>query len=420
MSRGFLESLYDLAWGPALPFLARHPRLKAGWDQRVLRSGVPAPADVWIQAASAGEAYLAREIVTRLHPNGEGGLGLLLTANTAQGLSILEGAAAGTRPGVRAACAYFPLDRPRIMDRALAAVRPQVAVLLEGELWPGFLAACRRQGTYVLVANGRMTERTFRRHQTLGLAARYLRPDKVLAMSEADAARFAALFGPQRVEVMPNMKFDRLAEAAPPDTGRLAGLLPSGTEFVVLGSVRKEEEPLLLPVLAGLLARRPGVIVGLFPRHAERLAAWAGHLKREGLPFARRSELAGPARPGTVLLWDAFGELGAAYGLAQAAFVGGSLAPLGGQNFLEPLTGGLVPVIGPSWSNFAWVGGEILDEGLVRQVPDGETLLATLLATLDRPTDREVVRAGALAYVARRTGGSETVCRHIADRLKKG
>lgn len=420
MSRGFLETLYDLAWGAALPFVARHPRLKAGWDQRVLRSALPGPAGVWIQAASAGEAYLAREIVTRLHLNGEGPLDLLLTSNTAQGLGILEGAAAETRPGVRASCAYFPLDRPRIMDQALAAVRPQVAVLLEGELWPGFLAACRRHGTYVLVANGRMTERTFRRHQTLGLAARYLRPDKVLAMSEADAARFAALFGPQRVEVMPNMKFDRLSGTRPPDTGRLAGLLPAQAEFVVLGSVRREEEAAILPVLGGLLARRPQAVIGLFPRHAERLPAWAGLLKQEGLPFARRSEVSGPARPGTVLLWDAFGELGAAYALARAAFVGGSLAPLGGQNFLEPLTAGLIPLIGPSWSNFAWVGSEVLDEGLARQIPDGPGLLAALLDQLEHPADRETVRARAAAYVARHTGGSETVCRHIAERLKKG
>jgi 3-deoxy-D-manno-octulosonic-acid transferase len=142
-----------------------------------------------------------------------------------------------------------------------------------------------------------------------------------------------------------------------------------------------------------------------------------------GLPFAARSGLdregrTGPAAPGSVVLWDRFGELGAAYGLAKAAFVGGSLRPLGGQNFLEPLSAGVMPVIGPHWTNFAWVGQEIVDEGLIRVAATPAEVAELMAQALARPADRAGVRRKADKYLSERSGGTLQACQLIMEQLQ--
>jgi 3-deoxy-D-manno-octulosonic-acid transferase len=120
---------------------------------------------------------------------------------------------------------------------------------------------------------------------------------------------------------------------------------------------------------------------------------------------------------GTVVLWDTFGELSLAYQSAAAAFVGGSLAPLGGQNFLEPLVCGIRPVIGPSWENFTWVGPEIIRPGLVRIAADWQAAADLLVQDLQSPLARETVQKTALAYIRERQGGTALVCRAINEML---
>ena len=421
MSRPLLEFCYDLAWKLAVPLLSRNARLREGLEERTLRSGPPPRARVWIQAASGGEAYLAWDVLRCLTPAGEGGLDVLCTTNTRQGLGILKQAAVdpGLPEGLRVQARYFPFDAPSIMERAVAAVSPEVAVLLESEMWPGFLAACRRHGTRVLLANGRMTEKSLSRYRAVPGTARLLRPDLILAMSPEDRERFAALFGPERVRLMPNIKFGRLARAsAPSGDNPLRGLLPGDAPFVVLGSVRRQEEEDVLELARGLLEASPRVVLGLFPRHMDRVAVWERRLRRAGLPCVRRSALRGPASPGAILLWDAFGELGHAYALTRAAFVGGSLKPLGGQNFLEPLSAGVVPVIGPHWSNFSWVGRDLLDQGLVREAADARGAIRILADLLEHAPARETVRRAAMEHAAGKSGGAREVCGRIAQWLQ--
>jgi len=123
--------------------------------------------------------------------------------------------------------------------------------------------------------------------------------------------------------------------------------------------------------------------------------------------------------PGTVILWDTFGELSAAYGAARAAFVGGSLKPCGGQNFLEALAQGVFPSIGPYWDNFRWVGEEVVTQGLVRRVRDRRELTAVLLEDLQHPKPRSLVRQRLDAYVAGRRGGTFAACRAVEGILRE-
>lgn len=422
--------LYGLTWRMAMPGLKRNKRLREGWEQRTLAAGPPPKADLWIQAASGGEAYLAWELLARLagerQPDAPP-LAVLVTTFTSQGLGILERAKAELAGGIDLHCAFVPFDLPGRMARALAAVDPKAVVLLETELWPGLLAACRERGVPALVLNARMTDKSLRGYMRLPGFWRSFAPRRVLAVSGADAARFTTIFPAAEVGTMRNIKFDRLDFAPAPPRPEIAALLPAaadgadgadevGAPFIVLGSVRRQEEEQTLRIIQGLLERLPGAVIGLFPRHMERVSAWRGLLEGAQIPFARRS--AGQAaRPGSVLVWDAFGELGAAFALARACFLGGSLADLGGQNFLEPLAHGVTPVIGPSWSNFAWVGEEIFSAGLVRREADWQGVLDALAALAAAPPKRDAVREEARAYAASRRGGAEAACRAVAEHL---
>ena len=413
--------LYELAWEAALPLLRRNRRLAEGFEQRVLARPLPC-ADVWIQAASAGEAYLAWSLAGELLSNANPP-DVLLTSTTRQGLDILVQAANAMRdssPKARVTTAYFPFDRPSSMQRALAQVRPRVLVLLEAEIWPALLRAARLAGTRILIINGRLRATSLRHYRLLPGFWRELAPDHVAAISAADAARFRRLFPGCPVEVMHNIKFDCI-ETDPGPAGRpnpLRSLPAPGTGFLVLGSIRRDEEQDTARLMRAVLAQHPNTLIGLFPRHMHRLAAWQRRLDRLGPPWRLRSQVTAPLAGPAVVLWDVFGELKQAYALAAAAFVGGSLKPLGGQNFLEAMVCGVKPVMGPFWDHFHWVGAEVVTRGLVRMVPDWPSAARRLAADLADPPPREAVRSEALAYIRRRRGGSRLasrVIRHYLD-----
>jgi 3-deoxy-D-manno-octulosonic-acid transferase len=217
---------------------------------------------------------------------------------------------------------------------------------------------------------------------------------------------------------MPNMKFEELGAPVAPVNNA-----PAGAPFMLLASVRRQEEKLLRPILDPLLraagAVLPGASLVIAPRHMERVPAWRAMLEKSGRPPVLRSDLEREAvlPPASLIVWDRFGELSALYAAAGAVFVGGSLAPLGGQNFLEPLAAGRIPCIGPFWSNFSWAG-ECASLGLVRQVADAAELAAVLPAMLQRQ-DRDRVREDFAAFIARKQGGSRAAAALVLETIGK-
>jgi 3-deoxy-D-manno-octulosonic-acid transferase len=315
--------------------------------------------------------------------------------------------------------AFCPFDRPSLIQKAVNQVSPQVVVLLETEIWPGLLARVKQARIPVLIVNGRITVRSLNRYRIWSRLWRRLRPEKILAISEEDAARFAILFGYPNVSVMNNIKFDRLKLADDPshaDDGFRRLLLP-GQPFAVLGSIRQQEEDQVAGMIATILAEVPGTVIGLFPRHLSRLSFWRSTLAKMNVAWTLRSEWHQPIESGGVILWDTFGELGRAYSNARAAFVGGSLAPLGGQNFLEPMICGVRPVIGPYWDNFRWVGKTVFQQNLVRTAPNGKAVSEILIADLADPVDRKEMGKAARKYIEQHQGGTEQACRVIRGYL---
>ena len=411
---------YDRAWQLAIPSLRLNARLKDGYARRRLKTPLPR-ADLWIQAASAGEAYLACAIAEGLRASGLRPQ-VLVTTNTRQGMEIFEkhaGKSQGKNAKPDLMYRWFPFDRPRIMEKAAGQVNPKLVVLLETEIWPGLLHSLKKTGCPAVIVNGRMTEKSLSRYIRVRHLLKVLGPKQVLAISDADAARFAKLFGSGIVTRMSNIKFDRLQVGK--ETGEsstLSNLLPREGKFLVLGSIRQPEEPQVLEMIQQIRTASYDLTIGLFPRHMHRIDFWKSALSRIKAKWALRSDLKEPAEPGHILLWDTFGELSEGYSAADAVFVGGSIAPLGGQNFLEPLVHGVQPVIGPHWDNFFWVGQSIFHKGLVFKEINWQKVSARLLHQLETRPDRREIKHQARQYIQSRQGGTSQACQTIGAHLK--
>ena len=410
--------VYDMGWRLCIPMLRLNKRLEDGFDFR-RSAGHLKQADLWLQAASAGEAYLACSIVKQLKfikP-----ARILVTTNTRQGLDIINKNIAGISTDhseVSVFSSFFPFDQPAIMDAAAANIRPRVMVLLETEIWPGLLAALKKNNSKIIIINGRLTPKSLGRYMRWRRFLQHLGPDKILAISKEDAGRFGTLFGQDKVGVMHNIKFDQLIPETKANENHLRKLIPATVPFLVYGSIREQEEPMIENIISDVYRHLPETITGLFPRHMHRIDHWKNALNRSGLKWGLRSSLDETAADkGTVILWDKFGELNQAYSLANAVFVGGSLAPLGGQNFLEPLICGVPPVIGPYWDNFAWVGQEIFSGGLVIKADNWQAVSDRLIRQLQQPEPKETIRDLALQYIQNRTGGTGQACRLIEREL---
>ncbi len=422
-SEKFAFGLYNLAWGMIIPFLRYNRRLAEGFEQRTLKKLPPAGVDIWIQAASVGESFLARELLEGLLA--KRALHVLLTSNTDQGMQILQQTIdelQSNGDGLRVQAAFFPFDKPDIMHTAVKHTRPRVMVLLETEIWPGLLMGLKACGSRIMIINGRLTPKSFKRYRLWPSIWRSLSPHRVLATSEADAGRYKALFGSNGIVTMPNIKFDRVTVRTTTDqkpSRQLEHLLPPEAAFIVLGSIRRQEESWMVKIINVVLSSRENTVIGLFPRHQHRIKHWQHILDRAQLRWILRSSIQSSVPQGCVVLWDTFGELAAAYRFSTAAFVGGSLTPLGGQNFLEALVCGVIPVIGPSWENFAWVGPELPASGLLKVAEDWKQVADQLIKDIDHPAPQREVLERINEYLKDRRGGTQIACRQILKLLEE-
>ncbi len=364
---------------------------------------------------------LLAEIASRLPASRS--LRVLATSGTQQGIDSLRKGCRQLPPSspltIEVCC--FPLDAPRVMAKAFDRFRPRLCVIVETELWPGFLWQAKSRSIPVLLVNGRISNKSFGSYSRLRWLFRQLAPDRVWAISPEDGKRFAHVMGAERVGLMNNIKFDRIQPPIPgTPPSAISSLLGPDTPFVLLGSIRREEEERIFNVIVTLLKTKQDILIGVFPKHIERAGHWLSALADRKIPAVRRSETSTACPPGTVVVWDVFGELAGAYSLAKTAFIGGSLLNLGGQNFLEPLVFGLRPLIGPYWSNFAWVSRDIVDAGLVREVHDENELCAALLAQLDSEESRQQVIEQVQDYLAPRKGGTRLAAGEILHFLQTG
>src|ERR1700733_3148005 len=323
---------------------------RLGWVPDRLREG-DARQTIWVHAVSVGEVLAASRLVNELSACAPQ-YRVLLSTTTRTGQRLARERTGATHTF------YFPLDFPWIVRRYLRVLDPVLLVLVETELWPNLLTACRQATIPVAVVNGRISDRSLPRYMRLrGLWKQILSGVSiVLAQSEEDAKRLKAIGAPAgRVSFAGNLKYDVRSAAPAAITNMLREKLAAGTRVLVCGSTLEGEEEILLNAFRQLLKTVPNCVMILAPRHPERFGRVAQLLKNRHQQTVRRSNwMKRPVKikPGTVVLLDSIGELASVYALASVAFVGGSLVPAGGHNPLEPAQFAVPVVMGEHYANF--------------------------------------------------------------------
>ena len=401
-----MRLLYSALWWFAMPLvllrLWRRGRKEPGYrrhiGQRLGFYGKPLSArHIWVHAVSVGETRAAEPLIDALlaeYPHQT----ILLTHMTATGRAT--GAQLFGKHGVRVVQSFLPYDTGWMCARFLRHYRPALCVLMETEVWPNLMAQCKRQRVPVVLANARLSARSLRRGQRFG---RLLRPaaeaiDCVGAQSAADAARLRE-FGARHVEITGSLKFD---VTPPPDAVQLglAWRRSIGARPVLLcASTREGEEKLILDALVKV--GRPDWLTVIVPRHPQRFDEVAALADAGGFSVRRRSESGSDtwAAGVDIVLGDSMGEMFAYYALCDAAFVGGSLMPLGGQNLIEALALSKPVLIGPHTFNFQAITEDAIEVGAAVRVADtGELLRIWRALVADSAAhDRMAVAAGNFA-----------------------
>jgi 3-deoxy-D-manno-octulosonic-acid transferase len=352
---------------------------------------------VWIHAASVGETVAALTLVERLTQRG---LSLLMTTGTVTAAQIAE-----QRLPKAAIHQFVPIDTPAAIRRFLDHWQPDLAVLVESELWPTTLRMVAERQAPVVVANARMSERSFRtwRKAPPLAAAVVSRVAQWLAQSEGDAERLRAL-GARNVRICGNLKFD--APLPPVDEAALREFRSAIGERPVFlaASTHAGEEAAAIAAHREIAADEKGLLTVLAPRHPERGDSIAAEVAAAHLSLGRRSQ-GDPIGPGTeMLLADTIGEMGLWYRLAHVAFLGGSMLPRGSQNPIEPAKLGVPVVHGEHVGAFRDVYAALTAANAVVRISDAASLTATLRRLLADGEERKRLACAAHACVERFTG----------------
>ncbi len=399
--------------GRAEPLYRQHWRERLGWGGASLASAerVDRRPVIWLHAVSLGETRAAAPLIAALRSTLPG-MRLLLTHMTATGR---EAGQALLQPGD--VQLWLPYDLPGAMRRFLARQRPTCAVLMETEVWPNLAAQCRRAGVPLLLANARLSARSARRWQRWPSLARVAWGGLHAAAQTADDARRILDLGAAQATVLGNLKFDMQPDPGLQQQGR-AWKAAAGRPVLLLASTRdssgQSEEALLLQALPAALAQR--VLLVWVPRHPQRFDAVAQLLAAHGLAVERRSA-GGPTPHSAVWLGDSVGEMAAYYAMADAAFIGGSLLPLGGQNLIEACACGCPVVLGPSQFNFAAAAQAALEVEAAVQAADAGQVWAALAHWVDDPAARSEAAQQARAFATAHQGAAQRQAQWIAATL---
>lgn len=335
---------------------------------------------LWVHAVSVGEVNSIRPLIDALNLKSSQ-LCVSTTTETGQRL-------ARRLFRDRARIFYFPLDWPWLCRRYLQSLNPAAVLVVETEIWPGFIAAARESEVPVVLVNGRISDRSFARYRRF---RRPLRPflrqlDRLCMQSAQDRDRIVELGSvASRTRSVGNLKYDYSLgpDARQAALARRIRSLFGADPVWVCGSTREGEEEQLLDAFREIRREFPGLRMVLAPRHPHRSDEITGLLRQRGLVHLKRSSLNGfrdagsPARP-EVLVLDTIGELARLYELARVVFVGGSLVAWGGHNIIEAAYFGKPILVGPHMHNFREMARTFLEGGAVLQVRDSRELARRL------------------------------------------
>ena len=379
--------------------------------------GADGPGPVWIHALSVGELLSAVPLIEGLRARLGATRPILVSVSTLSGRRIAEKRLEGKIDGL----VYFPYDTPLAYRRCLSRIRPALFILVETDVWPGYLRLFHSRRIPCVLVNGRLTERSLRSFERwwglFGPAFEVFRA--VYPQSPREASRFRHLgVAPERLGRSGNLKFDAVWGSVTEDGGRslrkILGFEPAD-RIVIGGSTHAGEELTMLKAFAQLKSEVEGLKLILVPRHPERGLEVRDICRASGFEVAlltdRKIE-----RPDVVVV-DRLGFLGRLYPLAEVVFVGGSLVSRGGQNPIEPALSGKPIVFGPDMSDFPDIAPELVERGGARMIADQEALHAVMLDWLMHPEEAAEAGAKALEVVGAHRGITDFLVAEFVEML---
>jgi len=408
-----LRAFYFCALELARPFIRARlwwrTRREPGYGDRIAErygdvTSMAHLAPLWIHAVSAGETIAAVPLIEGLlirHPD----VPILVTSTTATGSSEVK-----RRLGDRVLHAFAPYDFEGAVNAYFHRVKPRGLVLIETELWPNLLRAARQTGIPVVLVNGRLSERSAKGYGRIAALTRDMLESFSLigCQSEAHRERFISLGAPtERVQSLGSVKYDvTLGETLRQEATQLREQYHwQGRPVFIAASTHPGEEAQVLDAWSMVRSQQPEARLLIVPRHPPRADEVCALITSRGLESACQSRLSGAAPE--VVVGDVMGSLLMLYGVADAAFVGGSLVPRGGHNPIEPALWGIPFVTGPHTFNFADVMNDFREAGAVAETGNAAELAALMASWLAGEAQGKESGARARALVDRKRGALE-------------
>ena len=409
------RALYTLLFHVALPLILlrlawrawRAPAYARRVGERFALGLAPLQPDgIWLHAVSVGEsiaaAPLVRELLAR-YPQ----LPITITCMTPTGSERIRALFPAEQYAGRIQHCYLPYDLPWTAARFLRQLRPRLAVIMETELWPNFIAACERRAIPVVLANARLSERSARGYARFArlTAPMLARLQLIAVQSAAEAQRFLQLGArPEAVQVTGSIKFDLQVDAQLLARATACRADWGARPVWIAASTHAGEDEIALAAHRQLLARWPQALLILVPRHPERFNSVYELCQRQGFATCRRSAGAQPQATDALLLGDTMGELLFLYALADVALVGGSLVANGGHNLLEPAALGKPVLSGPHLFNFQEISSQLREAGALREVQDADSLAREVAQLWQNRDDWQAMSEAGLAVLRRNQG----------------
>ena len=392
---------------------------RLGFSEFIPRKLSLADGPVWVHALSVGEVLSAVPLAEALGRR-FGKSRVVFSASTQTGFQVAWQRLAGRVGGIF----FFPYDLGFAVRRVARAVSPGLVVIVESDVWPNFLIRLGKLGIPAILINARLSKRSFRGYRRIAFFAgpMFNRFDAVFVQSEADADRFRKLgVLPEKLRISGNIKFDRSGPVIS-DAQRqaLRGVLHIGADqrILVAGSTHKGEEFILLKAFVALRRKFPTLMLILAPRDPDRAEAVERLCTSLGLSsvYMSRVDLKSSVRL-DVMIVDQIGALSKLYSIADIAFVGGSLAPLGGHNPLEPAAFSKPVLFGPDMSDFLAIATDLLESGGAVQVRDTESFQRVAESLLSDSVLARDMGERALSVFSANQGAVESIVAEIETLL---
>lgn len=385
------------------------------WSERFALYWRPYRAvDIWIHAVSVGEVEAAFMLIKEIRRRGA--WSILVTTTTPTGSARVNEMLGDTVEHV-----YLPYDLPDGAARFLDHFAPRLAIILETEIWPNLFLACAKRGIPLFLANARLSERSARRYRRIrGTLVRVLAGVCFAVQTKDDARRFVSIGArPEAISVTGNLKFDAELTPSVRDTGSELRRRWFGDGLVWLAaSTHPGEEIAALDAWERLRPEHPGLRLVLAPRHPERFEEVARLCESRGYHLARRTQGERGWQSFDVFLLDTLGELKAFYVASDIAFVGGSLAAVGGHNVLEAAVAESALVFGPNTWNFRQICDDLVGESAALRVGDSGELAEAVARLARDPVLRQTMVRRALVLVERNRGAVKRHWRLLAPVLE--